>query len=116
MKLQRPAEMVGLSARVTLMKELWAAQIHILTPPAEFGDTKAFTNVVAWAENAEDFGAAVSSIFARRHWSILGVRQCKRAADCSAIQEELAEQIQRAKQQPGGCIFGTLHYYPSKRA
>jgi hypothetical protein len=108
--------MVGLSARVTLMKELWAAQIHILTPPAEFGDTKAFTNVVAWAENAEDFRAAVSSVFARRHWSILNMKDCKPAADCTAMIEELAEQIERAKQQPGGCIFGTLHYYPSKPA
>jgi hypothetical protein len=117
MKLQRPAAMVGLPARVTLMKELWTAQLHILTPPAEFGDTKAFTNVVAWAEDAEDFRAAVSSIFAGRHWSILSVQQCKRADDCTTtIQEELAEQIERVKQQPGACIFGTLHYYPSRPA
>jgi hypothetical protein len=31
------------------MKELWTAQVHLLTPPAEFGDTKCCTNVVAWA-------------------------------------------------------------------
>jgi hypothetical protein len=98
------------------MKELWTAQIHILTPPAKFGDTKAFTNVVAWAEGAEDFAAEVSNIFARRHWSILSMQQCKRASDCTAIIEELAEQIEHAKAQPGGCVFGTLHYYPSKPA
>jgi hypothetical protein len=98
------------------MKELWTAQMHILTPPADFGDTRAFTNVVAWAEDAEDFTAVVSSIFARRHWSILSVKQCKRAADCIAIKEELAEQIEHARKKPGGCIFGTLHYYPSKPA
>lgn len=98
------------------MKELWTAQVRLLTPPAEFGDTKAFTNVVAWAEDAENFTAAVSSIFARRHWSILGVQQCQRAADCTAMTEELSEQIEQAKSQPGICIFGTLHYYPSKPA
>jgi hypothetical protein len=32
------------------------------------------------------------------------------------ITEELAEQIEHAKTQPGGCVFGTLHYYPSKPA
>jgi hypothetical protein len=37
------------------MKELWTAQVHLLTPPAEFGDTKCFTNLVAWADDAEDF-------------------------------------------------------------
>jgi hypothetical protein len=108
--------MVGLAARVTQMKELWTAQMHILTPPAEFGDTRAFTNVVAWAEDAEDFTSVVSSIFARRHWSILSVKQCERAADCTTIKEELAEQIEQARKQQGGCIFGTLHYYPSKPA
>jgi hypothetical protein len=98
------------------MKELWTGQVHILTPPAELGNTRALTNVVAWAEDAEDFQRRVSSIFARRHWSILSVQQCKRADDCSMIIEELAEQIEHAKTQPGGCVFGTLHYYPSKPA
>jgi hypothetical protein len=96
------------------MKELWTAQMHILTPPSEHGDTRAFTNVVAWAEDAENLTAEVSSIFARRHWSILSVQQCRRAVDCTAIKEELAEQIENARKQPGGCFFGTLHYYPSK--
>jgi hypothetical protein len=98
------------------MKELWTAQIHILTPPAKFGDTKALTNVVAWAGDAEDFAAAVSAIFARRHWSILKIQKCIRVADCSAMVDELAEQIEFARKQPGSCFFGTLHYYPSKPA
>jgi hypothetical protein len=115
MKQQGPP-MVGLAARVIRMKELWTAQLHILTPPAEFGDTRAFTNVVAWAEDAEDFTAAVSSMFASRHWSILGVQQCRRAADCTAIIEELAEQIEQARKRPRDCTIGTLHYYPSKPA
>jgi hypothetical protein len=107
--------MVGLSATGILMKELWIAQVHVLTPPAKFGDTKAFANVVAWAEDAGEFTATVSSIFARRQWSILSVQHCQRAADCTAMIEELAEQIDEAKRQPGSCIFGTLNYYPSKR-
>jgi hypothetical protein len=98
------------------MKELWTAQVHLLTPPAEFGDTKCCTNVVAWAEDAEDFAATVSAIFARRHWSILSVLQCRRAAECEVVIAELAEQIERAKLEPESCIFGTLHYYPSKPA
>jgi hypothetical protein len=30
--------------------------------------------------------------------------------------EEVAEQIEQAKNKPGACVFGTLHYYPSKPA
>jgi hypothetical protein len=33
-----------------------------------------------------------------------------------AMIEELAKQIEQAKSQPGECIFGTLHYYPSRPA
>jgi hypothetical protein len=98
------------------MKELWTAQVHVLTPPVEFGDTKAYTNVVAWAESAENFAAIVSALFARRHWSVLGLQQCKRAADCTAMIEELAEQIEQARRQPAGCVIGTMQYYPSKPA
>jgi hypothetical protein len=47
------------------MKELCTAQVHLLTPPAEFGDTKCCTNVVAWAEDDEYFTATVSAIFAK---------------------------------------------------
>jgi 2-oxo-4-hydroxy-4-carboxy--5-ureidoimidazoline (OHCU) decarboxylase len=98
------------------MKELWTAQIHLLTPPAEFGDTKCCTNVVAWAEDEEDFTATVSAIFERRSWTILSVHQCKRAAECTAMIAELEEQIERAKMELDCCIFGTLHYYPSRPA
>jgi hypothetical protein len=98
------------------MKELWTAQVHLLTPPTEFGDTKCCTNVVAWAEDAEGFIATVSAIFARRHWTILNVQQCSRVSECAAMIAELAEQIEEAKMQPDSCIFGTLHYYPSKPA
>jgi hypothetical protein len=98
------------------MKELWTAQVYLLTPPAEFGDTKCCTNVVAWAEDAKDFTTVVSSIFVRRNWSILSVRRCRRAADCGAMIAELAEQIERARMEPGSCIFGILRYFPSRPA
>jgi 2-oxo-4-hydroxy-4-carboxy--5-ureidoimidazoline (OHCU) decarboxylase len=98
------------------MKDIWTAQVHLLTPPADFGDTKCCTNVVAWAEDESGFIATVSAIFERRHWTILSVRQCKRVAECEAIIAELAEQIEEAKSKPACCIFGTLNYYPSKPA
>lgn len=98
------------------MKELWTAQVHLLTPPAEFGDTRCCTNVVAWAKDEESYLSTVKAIFERRNWTVLSVHQCKRVADCGPVIEEHAEQIERAKEQPGECIFGTLHYYPSKPA
>ena len=98
------------------MKELWTAQVHLLTPPVEFGDTKCCTNVVAWADSVEDFHARIAAIFVRRNWLILSVRQCKRVTECTAMTKEHAEQVKRARMEPGSCIFGRLQYYPSKPA
>jgi hypothetical protein len=98
------------------MKKLWTGQVHVLTPPAQGGDTRAFTNVVTWADDAEDFAAAVAKIFARRHWTVLDVKLCMPAADCKVMTAELADQVERAKEEPDACVFGTLHYYPSKPA
>jgi len=96
------------------MKELWTGQVELLTPPSECGDTKCFTNVVAWADGREGFTARVSTVFARRGWSILRVEQCRRVAECGSMAAELAEQVERASEIPEACIFGTLHYYPSR--
>jgi hypothetical protein len=98
------------------MKELWTGQVHLLTPPMDFGDTKCLTNVVAWADDEEDFVATVTVVFARRNWSIVEVSHCQRAADFAAKNAELSQQIAEAKRQPGSCIFGTLHYYRSRLA
>ena len=96
------------------MKELWTAQVHLLTPPSTGGNTKCCTNVVAWAEGPLEYEAMLAAVFSRRHWSILSIRQCIRVATCIPTTEELARQIERAGTRPGSCIFGTLFYYPSK--
>ncbi len=98
------------------MKEIWTARVEVLTPPCSTGNTKAFTNVVLWAEDQPDIKKIVSEVFAKYSWSVLGVENCVRAADCEVISSELAEQIETAKPLPKACIFGTLHYYPSRPA
>jgi hypothetical protein len=98
------------------MKELWTAQVHLLTPPAEFGDTKCFTNLVSWADDAEDFQRKVSRILEKDSWFILSIEDCTTVARGDDVPEELVEQIETASTRPEDCIFGTLHYYPSKPA
>jgi len=104
------------AARVNSMKELWIAAVEILTAPNEAGNTRAYTNVVAWARDGEEFERTVSTIFARRHWTVLGIARRDRVADCRAIVGDVAELVEQGRRQPGGCVFGTLFYYPSKPA
>ena len=106
--------MVGLSALMRTMKELWTALVELLTPPNETGNTKCYTNVVAWADDPKDYSDVISSLFEKSDCSVLEIEQCVRVSDCTDIPEELLEQIERAKTHPEDCIFGHLHYYPSK--
>jgi len=96
------------------MKELWTATVEIMTPPTDSGNTKAFTNIVAWAESALDYGDQITELLAIDGCSVLEIENCIRVVECNDIPEELERQIERAKAHRLDCIFGTLHYYPSK--
>ena len=105
---------MGLPAKVVPVKELWTALVKLLTPPSESCDTECFTNVVAWANGPDDYRATISRLFEKSRCFVLDVEQCKLIADFEEIGEELPEQVERATIQPEGCIFGALHYYPSR--
>jgi len=96
------------------MKELWTARVEIMTAPTETGDTKAFTNIVALAETAQEYSERIAELLALDNCSVLGIEDCVRVAECKDAPEALAGQIARARAHPSDCIFGTLHYYPSK--
>ena len=96
------------------MRELWTANVELLTPPSEGGDTKCYTNVVAWAESRADYTVKISSLFEKSDCSVLGVENCVRVASLAEIAEGLLGQVERAKTHREDCVFGTLHYYPSK--
>jgi hypothetical protein len=98
------------------MKALWTAQVHLLTPPNSVGNTKAYTNIVCWANDAEDYASIITHLFEQRGWFVLDIESCKLVEECSVIPEELASQIERAKALPSNCVLGTLHYYPSRPA
>jgi hypothetical protein len=108
--------MVGLFCTGNAMKELWTAQVHLLTPPNVVGNTKAYANVVCWAEDPEDYSVTIARLLEERGWFVLDVELCRRVEECKVIPEELASQIERAKTQLSSCILGTLHYYPSRPA
>jgi hypothetical protein len=108
--------MVGLCALIGSMKELWTGLFEILTPPSECGNTGCFTNIVAWANNATDFQAQVARILEKDSWFVVSAENCVTVGEGEDAPDELAEQIETAKRRPDDCIFGTLHYFPSKLA
>jgi len=98
------------------MKQLWTGLFELLTPPSESGNTGCYTNIVAWANDVEDFRAKVSLILEKDSWFVVSAENCVTIGTCEDVPDELAEQIEMAKTRPDDCIFGTLHYFPSKPA
>ena len=49
-------------------------------------------------------------------WFVVNVDNCMIVAECEDVPDELAEQMETAKTHPDDCVFGTLHYFPSKPA
>jgi hypothetical protein len=96
------------------MKELWTDRVEVLTPPTEFGDTKAFTNIVTWASNAQGFRDQVASVFEEYGWSLIGVEECNPVTAYEQLGEEISAVVERARDTPKACIYTTFHYYPSK--
>ena len=47
---------------------------------------------------------------------MVNVENCVTVSEAEDVPDELAEQIDTAKTHPDDCIFGTLHYFPSKPA
>jgi hypothetical protein len=96
------------------MKELWTGRVEVLTPPTEFGDTRAFTNVVTWASNAEEYKTHVANVFEKYGWVLLGIEESYPVAKFIIDDDEMLDAFERASGNPDACIYLTFHYYPSK--
>jgi predicted TIM-barrel enzyme len=97
------------------MKKLWIGVVEVLTEPSSGdGNTRAFTNVVTWANSAARYGTAVTEVFLKYGWTVLGVENARPVDSETDFNEEIAEIIERARTNPNACIFATFHYYPSK--
>ncbi|MGA2278579.1 MAG: hypothetical protein ABSG00_13340 [Terracidiphilus sp.] len=96
------------------MKELWTGRVELLTPPTEFGDTKAFTNIVTWASDAQQFRDRVASVLEEYGWSLIDVEECGPVSRFNRLGEEVSEVVESAKVNPNACIYTTFHCYPSK--
>ena|ERR1035437_1271779 len=98
------------------MKELWIGRVELLTPPTEFGDTKAFTNIVTWASDVPQFREGVASVLEEYGWSLIGIEECGIVSARKDFGEEVVDAIERARGNPNACIYSTFYYYPSKPA
>lgn len=99
------------------MRAQWIGVVEVLTEPSELsGDTRAFTNVVTWAEGVDTFRDRVEYVFSKYGWSVLETTNVRQVSDATSYAEDIADMIAMAMNNPNACMFSTFHYYPSPPA
>ena len=97
------------------MRELWIGVVEVLTEPTSEGsDTRAFTNVVTWADNPASYVESVKAVLGKYGWTVLGVENAGPIHNREGFDDEISEIIGRARLNPNACIYSRFHYYPSR--
>lgn len=98
------------------MKQVWTGLVELLTPPSIFGDTRCFSNVFVWAEDAQDFAATVRHHLEAEGITLLEVEECHPVADEEDFPEDTKPFLGWIRENPGKFTTANRHYYPSKPA
>ena len=101
-----------------LKPELWTGVVE-LKPlnREEYQAAGAFTNIVTWARDAEEFRAKAETIASSLGMYVLDMEQVKPIGKYSeSWPEEFEDMVKRAESNPNAIIYGTFHTYPHDQA
>jgi hypothetical protein len=101
-----------------LRQELWTGLVE-LKPlnRAEYGAAGAFTNIVTWARNTEEFRRKAETIAATLNMYIADVDNVQPVGDYSdEWPQEFEDMVTRAESNRKAIIYGTFHTYPHDEA
>lgn len=96
------------------MKQLWNVRAEILVEPQDFpsGDTVGFMNIVTWAESADTAQHEIEAYLSTFKWRLVEVEECVPIReDFIYDNDEFADMMERARENPDAIILGTFHSY-----
>ncbi len=97
------------------MEELWVVTAEVIFPPGDLasGNTKAFINAIAWADSAKMANDKVAECCKEYAWYVIGIEAARPFDEDAEYSEEILAVVERARNNPKACIFGTaLSYKP----
>ena len=94
-------------------QELWIVTIEIVLRPGDLasGDTKAFVNVVTWADSSKMAEEKVSGCLESYGWHVVSIEDSHPLDDGRMYEEDLADIIDQARLNPNAVIYGTMFSY-----
>jgi hypothetical protein len=98
----------------TMAKVIWVGTIEISYLDHEDSDKRknAFTVVTTWASSVEEFRRKCELLLESYGWKLLGIDRANPAAENYDYNEEVADQLEKARVNPNAIIYGTFYTYP----
>jgi hypothetical protein len=95
------------------METLWMVTCEVLVKPSELpsGNTKAFVNVLTWADSPQAAEGKISRYLESFEWHLIGTEDSHPIDDGRTYEGEMAEIIQKARSNPEAIILGRLFSY-----
>jgi hypothetical protein len=94
-------------------QELWIVTTEIVLRPGDLpsGETKAFVNVVTWADSSKMAEVKVSRCLESYGWHIISIEDSRPIDEGRVYEEDIADIIDQARVNPKAIIYGTMHTY-----
>jgi hypothetical protein len=92
---------------------LWIVTTEIVLRPGDLpsGETKAFVNVVTWADSSKMAEVKVSRCLESYGWHIISIEDSRPIDEGRVYEEDIADIIDQARVNPKAIIYGTMHTY-----
>jgi hypothetical protein len=102
-----------MSYTLAQMEELWVITAEILVKPGDLasGDTKAFVNIVTWADSPSTAEEKLSRCLESYEWHLIGIEAAHPFDEARSYGDELIEIVEQARTNPQACIIGTAFSY-----
>ncbi len=97
--------------------ELWIGLVDLKPlDRKEYGAAGAFTNIVTWARDSDEFRRKAETIAATLDLYVAEIEDAGPLSDRIAkhsVSDEIEDMIRRAEFNPQAIVYGTFHRYPS---
>jgi hypothetical protein len=95
------------------MPVLWKLFVEISVKPEDFPSksTLGFMNVITWADSAEEGLSKLTAYLKKSEWEVLTLEEAVPVDDNLIYSDEMAEMIERARNNPQAIILGIFHSY-----
>jgi hypothetical protein len=95
------------------METIWMAMCEVLVEPGDLpsGSTKAFANIMTWADSSDTAKDKISSYLESFRWHLVSFEDAYPLDETRTYDDETSDMIERTKGNPDAIILGRFFSY-----